>query len=200
MRTLRQGSTGPLVEFLQNILKILGFYTGQIDGIFGPNTKNAVIIFQRNFGLSQIDGIVGNNTWQALMPYIDGSLGFIVPTNISYSYEILNINLNSLKKLYPFLEISSVGNSILGNSIPYIKLGNGPKEVFYAASFHANEWITSPVLVKFIADFCYCYNNSLNIFGFNAREIFNTTSIYIMPMVNPDGIGLIFIGYFLRLF
>lgn len=139
METLKYGSSSPLVEFLQNLLKNLGFYFGNIDGIFGYATQNAVLNFQKSFGLSSVDGIVGTLSWNALMPYIDGALGFIVPTNISYSYSILNINLNSLKKLYPFLEIGSIGSSVLGNSIPYVKLGSGSKQVFYSASFHAKE-------------------------------------------------------------
>lgn len=172
------------------MLKSLGFYYGNIDGIFGNNTRNAVISFQRAFGLSP-DGIVGKNTWNALMPYINGALGFIVPTNISYSSTILNINLNTLQNLYPFISVGSIGRSVLGNNIPFVKIGNGYKEVFYSASYHGNEWITSPVLMKFLADYCYCYKNNLNIFGFPARRLFNSTTIYIVPMVNPDGVDLV---------
>ena len=190
MITLRLGSTGPIVEFLQNLLQKLGFYQGSIDGIFGNNTLFSVRSFQRNFGLTP-DGIVGPATWGALQPYIDGSLNFIVPTNISYSYNILQINLDTLKRLYPFLEIGIAGYSVLGNSIPYVRIGNGPKEVFYSASYHANEWITSPVLMKFLADYCYCYQNHLNIYNTSARELYNSTSIYIIPMVNPDGVNLV---------
>ena len=138
MQTLKVGSRGPIVEFLQNILKILGYYQGFIDGIFGNKTKNAVIWFQRNFGLQSVDGIVGPKTWQALSPYINGGLNFIVPTNISYSYSILQINLDTLQKLYPFIEVFYVGKSINGNDIPVIKIGNGSREVFYSASIHAN--------------------------------------------------------------
>ncbi len=117
-------------------MKHLGFYTQEIDGVFGTTTRNSVIDFQKQFGLTP-DGIVANQTWNALSPYINGGLGFIVPTNISYIYSILQINLNTLQNLYPFLQISSAGNSVLGNNIPVIRIGRGTKEVFYSASIHA---------------------------------------------------------------
>lgn len=78
-----------------------------------------------------------------------------------------------------------------GNALFYIKIGNGKKEVFYNASFHANEWITSPVIMKFVEDFCVAYTNNSTIYGYSAQEIFNNTSIYIVPMVNPDGVNLV---------
>ena len=190
MKVLRLGSTGPMVEFLQNLLNKLGFYTGKIDGIFGNQTKAAVINFQKSFGLTP-DGVVGRRSWNALQPYIDGGLGFIVPTNINYSSSILQINLDSLKRLYPFIEIQNVGRSVLGTNIPVVKIGRGQKQVFYSASFHANEWICSPLIMKFLADYCYTYANNLNIFGINARSLYNSCTIYIMPMVNPDGVDLV---------
>lgn len=190
MYTLRLGSSGPLVEYLQYLLQYLGFYTDTIDGRFGIRTRNAVINFQRNFGLFP-DGLVGMSTWNALSPYINGGLGFIVPTGISYSSRILNINLDSLRLLYPFLEIGSAGRSVLGNDIPYIRIGRGPKEVFYSASIHANEWITSPILMKFLSDYCYTFSNNLTLYGYNARDLYNSTTLYIMPMVNPDGVDLV---------
>lgn len=71
METIKLNSTGPTVELLQSILKKQGFYNGNIDGIFGTQTQNAVIRFQRQYGLVA-DGIVGQKTWNALMPYING--------------------------------------------------------------------------------------------------------------------------------
>ena len=67
---LRNGSTGQDVITLQYLLNIVSEYYPGIpgpsqDGIFGENTRQAVIAFQRAMGLSA-DGIVGPLTWQAL--------------------------------------------------------------------------------------------------------------------------------------
>ena len=62
---IRQGSKGVYVMVLQDALNYLGFSTGTIDGLFGTNTKKAVIRFQRANSLSP-DGIVGCNTWRKI--------------------------------------------------------------------------------------------------------------------------------------
>jgi peptidoglycan hydrolase-like protein with peptidoglycan-binding domain len=63
--TLREGSKGPAVKELQNLLKAKGFNPGPIDGAFGPKTKAAVLSFQRAKGIT-VDGIVGPQTWGKL--------------------------------------------------------------------------------------------------------------------------------------
>ncbi|MBE6816413.1 MAG: spore cortex-lytic enzyme [Ruminococcaceae bacterium] len=57
----RVGSTGSEVRSIQNKLKSLGYYKGAVDGIYGTQTKNAVIAFQRNCGIT-VDGIAGPQT------------------------------------------------------------------------------------------------------------------------------------------
>ena len=229
--------SGPDVELLQSVLQKLGFYTYNIDGVFGPRLLNSVKYFQSQFGLSP-DGVVGPTTWNALFPYINGyttytiksgdtlytlsstfntslsrilmanpqisnpnrlsvgekiiiPFGNVVTTNVSYTYNLFMMNLSALKKIYPFITLGSIGNSVMGKAIPYAKIGNGSKEVFYSAAIHANEWITSPVIMKFVERFCLAYVNDGYIYGFNARELLNQVSIYLVPMANPDGVDLV---------
>lgn len=61
----KQGSQGETVKTIQTKLKNWGYYKGSIDGIFGKETKNAVIYFQKKNGLTA-DGVAGKKTLAAL--------------------------------------------------------------------------------------------------------------------------------------
>jgi hypothetical protein len=65
MMLLKKGSQGELVKSLQEILNQLGYYSGRIDGDFGPKTEKSVMAFQEEFSL-YTDGIVGDITWGRL--------------------------------------------------------------------------------------------------------------------------------------
>ncbi len=62
---LKQGSQGALVKTVQTKLKNWGYYSGSVDGIYGPKTVAAVKYFQRVNGLTQ-DGIIGAKTAAAM--------------------------------------------------------------------------------------------------------------------------------------
>jgi N-acetylmuramoyl-L-alanine amidase len=64
---LKIGSRGSDVTELQAALKLLGFYNGEVDGIFSQSTAKAVSQFQEAAGIAP-DGIVGKDTWNRLFP------------------------------------------------------------------------------------------------------------------------------------
>lgn len=64
----KYGSRGNEVTQIQTKLKRWGYYKGNIDGIYGSQTLEAVKYFQRKNGLS-VDGIAGKNTLVAMGIY-----------------------------------------------------------------------------------------------------------------------------------
>ncbi|XQQ05772.1 MAG: peptidoglycan-binding domain-containing protein [Leptolyngbya sp. IPPAS B-1204] len=64
---LELGSQGAAVLELQALLKLLGYYSGDLDGRYQESTATAVSAFQQAAGL-QPDGIVGTETWSRLLP------------------------------------------------------------------------------------------------------------------------------------
>lgn len=240
MRVLRKGMRGSDVAEIQSILKLIGYDIGNIDGVFGDNTEQAVKAFQRHNGLNA-DGVIGPRTYEKLEPILLGydlytikqgdtlyqiankyytsvysittanpginpfflNVGeeIIVPfgidvvqTNIPYTYDVMEKDIRGLEMRYPFLTVDTIGKSAEGRNLYMIKLGNGSREVFFNASHHANEWITSPVLMKWIEQFSKAFSMDGIIKGYPTRTIWEQASIYIVPMVNPDGVELVIDG------
>lgn len=55
----------------QDGLNTLGYRTGGLDGIFGSQTRSAVLSYQRSRGLA-VDGIIGCNTWRSIQENVIG--------------------------------------------------------------------------------------------------------------------------------
>ena len=62
------------------------------------------------------------------------------------------------------------------------------------ASFHANEWITTPVLMSFLNTFLLSLTNSQPIRGLTMMPLYQSVDLSIVPMVNPDGVDLVLNG------
>lgn len=184
-----------------------------VDGIVGTNTWNSLMPYINGYTThtikqgdtlfeiarthsTTVDAIIAANPnidyenlkigEEIIVPF-----GSVVETNISYTSQFLNMDIEALKVIYPFLQVSSIGRSVLGRPLSVIRFGSGQKEVFYCGATHANEWITAPLLMKFLENLSKSYVNNLPIFGVNARELFSNVSLYLMPMVNPDGVDLV---------
>ena len=64
-QTIRRGSKGADVLYLQKRLVAKGYYIGEIDSDFGKQTENAVKAYQDEHGLVT-DGIAGAKTWASI--------------------------------------------------------------------------------------------------------------------------------------
>ena len=115
----------------------------------------------------------------------------LVSEEVAYTSILLSFIIEGLRIRYPFLTIGNIGTSVMEKEIPYIRIGTGATEVFYNASFHANEWITTPLLLKFAEEYASAYAQNGIINGEIASSLYDTYSLYLVPMVNPDGVDLV---------
>ncbi len=115
----------------------------------------------------------------------------VVPTTIPFTSEVLDDVLIGLQSRYPFIHTESAGKSVLGKPIYYTSIGKGDTEVFYNASHHANEWITTPLLLKYLEDYAHSYAFGDSICNASSRQLYENTTLYLMPLVNPDGVDLV---------
>lgn len=115
----------------------------------------------------------------------------LVATNVPYSSQLMEWIVEGLAARHPYLETGRIGQSVMGTPIWYLKLGNGPTEVSYNASFHANENITTPVLLKFAEELLDAYAKEKTYKDVYPEHLFEEFSLYLIPLVNPDGVDLV---------
>ncbi|WP_079528176.1 M14 family metallopeptidase [Solibacillus isronensis] len=111
-----------------------------------------------------------------------------------YDYRKMVQDIRSLQAIYPFIVNDPIGNSVLDKEIPGLTIGNGQKRVHFNASFHANEWITTPIVMTFLNDYLLSLTNNGAIRGLYTLPLYNQTNLNIVPMVNPDGVDLVLNG------
>ena len=107
-----------------------------------------------------------------------------------YTFEKMLEDINELIQIYPFIRTQTIGNSVMGKDLTELQIGIGEKQVHLNASFHANEWITTPVLIKFINEYALSLTNNYPIRGLFTLPYYSNTTLSIVPMVNPDGVNL----------
>lgn len=112
----------------------------------------------------------------------------------NYTYEKMVTDIENLTSVYPFLIEQTIGRSVMGKNITELRLGIGSKRVHINGSFHANEWITTPVIMKFLNEYLLAVTNGSTIRGIYMLPLFMESLLSLVPMVNPDGVNLVITG------
>lgn len=124
--------------------------------------------------------------------YLTVPFGFpVVPTDVPFTSELVNVCAQGLTARYPFIKKSTIATSAYGRSVVLLRMGEGRRSVLYNASHHANEWITTPVVLHFLEQYAEALMNETTIFGMDAVTLFRRTRLDLVPMVNPDGVDLV---------
>jgi g-D-glutamyl-meso-diaminopimelate peptidase len=117
-----------------------------------------------------------------------------VQANVPCDFKRLNEMLYDLKNLYPFIKIHSIGGSVLGKPILEIRVGRGSKKVHFNGAFHANEWITTSILIRLLNNYLLLLTNGTADSLHKPLEWYNNVELSLVPMVNPDGVDLVLNG------
>ena len=115
----------------------------------------------------------------------------IVNTTVPITSESCDRMIRQIVKTYPFCRSEQLTATAFQRPIRTLVIGNGGRKVIFGAAFHANEWITSLVLLKFAEDLASAIESGGNVFGVPARLIRDNATIYMIPMVDPDGVDLV---------
>lgn len=115
----------------------------------------------------------------------------IVPTDVPMTAQLAVRSIESIARTYPFVRAELLATTQFNRPIWALVIGSGARKVLYSGAYHANEWITATVLLKFAEDYAEAIQSDGTIAGQNARELSDYATIYIVPMVNPDGVDLV---------
>ena len=115
----------------------------------------------------------------------------IVNTTVPVTAESCDRMILQLAEKYPFCRTEILGVTAYERPIRALIIGNGERKVIYSAAHHANEWITALVLLKFAEDLAGSIQNDRRIYGVLARNIAAAATIYLIPMIDPDGVDLV---------
>ena len=119
--TLRFGSRGRFVRYLQFVLQVQGYNVGGVDGVFGTNTQNAVKAFQLANGLID-DGVVGPNTWNKIN--LTNPTARVLKKG-SYGAEVRYLQQKLYSFLYPVGNIDGIFGTNTENAVNEFQRENG---------------------------------------------------------------------------
>lgn len=115
----------------------------------------------------------------------------IVNTDVPMTSALCGETIERIVKTYPFCSVRQLTTTAFGRPVWSLTIGTGDRRVLYTAAHHANEWITTPVLLKFVEELAAAMDAEGKLFGVEAQNIGKAATIHTVPMVDPDGVDLV---------
>ena len=115
----------------------------------------------------------------------------IVKTDVPMTYALCTQTIQELAQAYPIFRVKELTQTAFDRSVWAVEVGEGDRHVLYTAAHHANEWITTPVLLKFMEQLGQAVQSGGTIYGVPAEILMKYSTLHLVPMVDPDGVDLV---------
>ena len=115
----------------------------------------------------------------------------IVNTEVPITAASCERMIREIVQKYPFCRSETITSTAFQRPVSTLVIGTGPRKVLFTAAHHANEWITALVLLKYAEDLAEAIQTDGILFGQRAKALAEAVTIYMIPMVNPDGVDLV---------
>lgn len=172
---------------------LMPYYTGSLTHCAGRGDSVYTIARRYHTSLRNLEAANPRLCVGTLRPgdLVTVPLAFpVVPTGITWSSDVLDCVVEGLCARYPFLRRRTAGRSAMGKPIYALTLGRGPRKLLYNGAHHGNEWITVPLLLRFVEELCAASIREGWLYSIRASEILETAHFTVVPCVNPDGMDL----------
>jgi len=115
----------------------------------------------------------------------------IVSPTTPYTHDQLMRDVYALCVTYPgLIQSENAGYSVEGRALPLLRLGNGRTAILCCGAHHAREYITSAYLMYMVNVYARSAAANKRLGGYDMARLLSDCSIYVLPMVNPDGVAL----------
>lgn len=115
----------------------------------------------------------------------------IVKTDVPMTAALCSRTINALTEAYPCCRQEILTKTAFGRPMKALVIGSGERKVLFTAAHHGNEWITAPLLLKFIEELAEGITVGGKLWGVDARTIQKAATIHTVAMVDPDGVDLV---------
>jgi hypothetical protein len=115
----------------------------------------------------------------------------IVSPTSPYTHDQLMRDVHALCHAYPDLvRYEDAGYSVEGRTLPLLRLGTGRASLLCCGAHYAREYITSACLMYTVNVYARAAAANKRLAGHDMAKLLSDCSLYVMPMVNPDGVAL----------
>ena len=115
----------------------------------------------------------------------------IVNTTVPITADICDQTILEIVRTYPFCRTELLATTAFQRPIRTLVIGNGPRKVLFTAAHHANEWVTAYILLRYAEELAEGIQAGGLVGTEDARALSDAVTIYMIPMVNPDGVDLV---------